>query len=189
RFDALTLKEVIAIDPATSPTILVLLKDTKINELGTKINELYLGSIMGYTLHTDGEWYLTGHVGESESKATNMVKLLSGYRVGDINSSFASNLLTKFKEDLTVTDVFGTIESTSPLSLIQDEKIGDIQTELPEKIKTAQVQTLIATGILPLTAAQQATLTSKFGESWKSMNITQFFDMLISAISYMPDIP
>ena len=61
--------------------------------------------------------------------------------------------------------------------------------KLPEKIKTAQVQTLIATGILPLTAAQQATLTSKFGESWKSKNITQFFDMLISAISYMPDIP
>ncbi len=71
KIDNLTLGDVIDMNSADTPTILKLLKDTKVSQISSKMNELELGEVMGYTkcskdasckvhengIGCDGKWY------------------------------------------------------------------------------------------------------------------------------------
>ena len=130
KFQTLKLKDVITID--ANNKILSALQDTNLNEMSTKINNMELGVVMGYTKKTDG-WY------NGENKVTDgLANKLAGKAIGELGSG---TFVTDLKNELTIGDIFpeaGSETSTDAFIKFLDPTwtIDNMSTNLTNKFKT-----------------------------------------------------
>ena len=129
KFQTLKLKDVITID--ANNKILSALQDTNLNEMSTKINNMELGVVMGYTKKTDG-WY------NGENKVTDgLANKLAGKAIGELGSG---TFVTDLKNELTIGDIFpeaGSSTTTDAFIKFLDPTwtINNMSTNLTNKFK------------------------------------------------------
>ncbi len=108
QINTLKLNEVIAIGDDTHP-ILKALGDTEIRNLSTGINDIKLGTALGYTEGTDGKWYTDA---ERTSLVTGVMSILAGKKISEISGN--------------ATDIINGIELGTALGYTKD---GDVWTD------------------------------------------------------------
>ncbi len=125
----LTLGEVIDID--SSNKILYALKDTKIGDLSTAINDMEIGTVLGYYKVTDEAtgavtWYTDE---ECTNKATGITAALSDITIKDLNETTLKNKINTLTlgEVITIDD-----DSNSILKVLSDKEIGNLSSALEE---------------------------------------------------------
>ncbi len=123
----LTLGEVIDID--SSNKILYALKGTKIGDLSTAINDMEIGTVLGYYKVTDEAtgavtWYTDE---ECTNKATGITAALSDITIKDLNETTLKNKINTLTlgEVITIDD-----DSNSILKVLSDKKIGNLSSAL-----------------------------------------------------------
>ena len=100
KIDNLTLGDVIDMDAADTPTILKLLKDTKVSQISTKMNEMYLGEVMGYTIGENEDYCKAGCAIEEEGHKHNFYWVdENGYKVDGLNAKIANYTFKEFADD------------------------------------------------------------------------------------------
>ncbi|MBR2933137.1 MAG: hypothetical protein IKC33_02370, partial [Clostridia bacterium] len=167
--------------------ILYALRDTEIQNLSTEINNMKLGTIMGYT-HNGTKW-MNGSTEVTDSFAL----ILADYTVTEVgNAGFADTLLSKVKDTLTI-GKFITYDADSPLGIlyISDEfnsvTLNQMLTDgsgksVGEKMKSLNVGKMIELEVVVLTPEQIQSLDNStlVPDDWRDMDFTSFFSLIIT---------
>ena len=210
KINTLTLGDIIDVNASGTPTILKLLGASKVGELSSDINSMYLGEVMGYTkcsnsaqctVHAggtgcNGKWY------KGSTAVTGLNAKIANYTF----SSFASSGFNA--KEFTLGDVItqdseftsgifslldvGSVEGAQELQGATDlEKrknipVGDVSKRTQSGVKKATLQELMDCGMFTLTTDEQAKLTGAFtlaGKGdWKALTMQQFISTIIGMI-------
>ena len=183
-----TLSDVLG-DIDESNHILYALRDTKIQNLSTEINNMKLGTIMGYT-YEDTKW-MNGSTEVTDSFAL----ILADYTVAEVgNAGFADTLFSKVKDELKLSK-FITYNANDPLGilysetefnslslndiLVDDNALDDGGTCLSDRMKTIKVGQMERMGIISLDAYEAKLNTAFGGSSWENMTFSEFFSAIL----------
>ena len=181
-----TLSDVLG-DIDESNHILYALRNTEIQDLSDEINNMKLGTIMGYTY--DGTKWMNGSTEVTDSFAL----ILADYTVTEVgNEGFADTLLSKVKDELTISK-FITYDADSPLGILytpeefNSVKLNEMLTDgsgksVGDKMKSLNVGKMIALEVVVLTPEQIEMLDDNalVPDDWREMNFTSFFSLIIT---------
>ena len=166
--------------------ILYALRNTQIQNLSTEINNMKLGTIMGYTL--DGTKWMNGSTEVTDSFAL----ILADYTVTEVgNAGFAETLLSDVKDTLTL-DNFITYDPNSPLGIIYGDDFDEVtlsemlatsgENSLSVRMKSLTVGKMIELEVVVLTPVQIQSLDNStlVPDDWRDMDFTSFFSLIIT---------
>ena len=167
--------------------ILYALRDTQIQNLSAEINNMKLGTIMGYTYN--GTKWMNGSTEVTDSFAL----ILADYTVTEVgNAGFADTLLSKVKDELTI-GKFITYDADSPLGILYTPEefnsvtLNQMLTDgsgksVGDKMKSLTVGKMIELEVVVLTPVQIQSLDNStlVPDDWRDMDFTSFFSLIIT---------
>ncbi|MGN0820111.1 MAG: hypothetical protein ACI4M6_07005 [Christensenellaceae bacterium] len=152
----LTLGEVVSESVLNGNGILVSVQDCKISELATAVNNMSIGSAMGYEKKSDGLWYDdAGLVVRDE-----ILSIIAEYKIGNLTGdialesgkTFTEDLVDNMVENVSISTIYpdaGREDADGFMALIEaDWKVNELADNLMTKLKTtATINQLIKLGV------------------------------------------
>ena len=199
-----TLGDVIAINSNSS--LLALLKDTKISELETAIQDLYIGEVMGYSVTETGTWFVDddndGVCDSGEEVTDDVVKILVSYKISDLNTSFSTKLLDRMKGEVKLSR-FIAYSDCDIFKVFTEEEYNELTlTSLSSAFETklsgsASLDVLVDIGIIEesmLSNARKEKIVSlyNFGKApeaqktWEEITMNDFFNIVFNLLDKTP---
>lgn len=178
----LTLGEVIV--NAHEHAVLKHFKDTKIEDIGSAINDIYFGALMGYTKDADGNW-----IGQDGVQITDPFTILIANK--QIKQVAQDDFVETLQNELTVGVIFPAMTDETnkdPLYAILDPncKVHELDTYLKGKLPEIKVRQAINLGLFGTyfteNATAEDTLEQALGVDFDSDSISEFMGAVLDKV-------
>lgn len=130
--------------------IMAVFADCTINSIGTKINEVKIGELIGYEEGEDGAWYTT-------NEETGEMEKVHGFMNAVANNSIDS--LGGMFDDLTIGDLVPEEDRSGIFAIIPaDSKLNEISSAVNSSIQDSPMQFFMNQGMIAFEESQQNSL-------------------------------
>ncbi len=151
-----SISDVLSAEMISGNTILSAVKDVKLGELSSAINDIDVGVAMGYDKKSDGKWYnADGTIVTDE-----IMLVLADYKIGNLTGAialssgktFAGDIIDSMLNNVSIGTIYpdaGKSDSDGLMSILDPSwKLKDLSTNLMNKLKTSMtINQLIDLGV------------------------------------------